>query len=323
MVIKLASQWQGEFTTMMTSTTIEAATSGRTLEELAQAFRRDGFLHLPGLISPSELEALQADSLEIVQGGWENAEHSSDYFHDILPDTGEDVFHRVQYVFPKARRGSFVTLLGHPFILELVQHLKGEDFVCAAEALVFKAAGNGREVTVHADCDPSDPKLAPIIFNVDVYLDDSSVENGCLWVAPQTHAQNLSGASIAAQGFDFPGLQPLPVQAGDVLLHDIRLVHGSPRSQGGALRRTLYYEFQSLAEMDNQGGPRPGFPHTKAYVRDRIRLLMHAVEQRKQAPYAQDEEAFDYNAPAGYDVEPFAPGEPVNLRPALGYNKYF
>jgi len=307
----------------ISATTTDAATGGRTLEELAQAFRRDGFLHLPGLISVSELQDLKADSLEIVEGGWENVEHPSDYFHDILPDTGEDVFHRVQYVFPKARRGSFVNLLGHPFILKLVRHLKGEDFVCAAEALVFKAAGNGREVTIHADCDPSDPRMAREIFNVDVYLDDSSVENGCLWVAPETHAQDMSAAEIHAQGFDFPGLQPLPLQAGDVLLHNVRLVHGSPRSRGGALRRTLYYEFQSLGEMEKQGGPRPGFAHNQAFVRGRIRLLMHAIEQRKQAPFARDEEAFEYSAPEGYDVERPAPGEPVNLRLALGYSKYF
>lgn len=293
------------------------------VDEIAEAFDRDGFVHLPGVISPQELEVLRADSREVVEGGWQSHENESDYFHDVLPDTGEDVFHRVQYVFPKARRGSFLTLLGHPFILQTVQRLLGDDFLCAAEALVFKMAGNGREVSIHADCDPHDSRLSPLIFNVDYYLDDSSLENGCLWVEPGTHktAPELPRERVF-RGLDFSDMIPVPVKAGDVLLHNVRLIHGSPRSSGGALRRTLYYEFQSIAAMKKQNGPRPEHPLRNAFIEERIRLLMRAIDQRRHAPFAQDETPFDYASPAGYDVAWPSHDEPVNLRPALGYNKY-
>ena len=298
----------------------------RGIEEIAADFDRDGYALIPGLIQAEELATLQADTGEIVHGGWQGKEPESDYFHDVLPDTGEDVYHRVQYVFPKAQRDSLLILLGHPFILELTHHILGEDFVCAAEALVFKMAGNGREVPVHADCDPADPQLSPVIFNVDYYLDDSSEENGCLYVAPGTHRLNLPFKEIASRGFDFPGLIPVPAKAGDVLLHNVRLVHGSRRSQGGALRRTLYYEFQKMSEMLNQGGPRPGFPMTDAFIRDRFRLLMGAIQARKAAPYAQKETLFPYHLPdeyaKRYDIEAPGSASEINRRPSLGYNKY-
>lgn len=293
-----------------------------TLDDIAAAFDRDGFVHLKGVLSAGEIEALRADSGAIIDGGWEGHPNPTDYMHNVLPDTGEDVFHRVQYIFPKAPRGSFVTLLGHPFILQIVQRLLGEDALCAAEALVFKMAGNGREVLIHADCEAADPRLSPLIFNVDYYLDDSTLENGCLYVAPGTHKLNLPHSEIADKGFDFPGLIPVPVQAGDVLLHNIRLVHGSPRSRGGALRRTIYFEWQSLAALLEQDGPRPGFSPTPDFVTDRIRLLMRAIDQRRQAPYAQDETPFDYQPPAGHEIARPAPSEPINLRPSLGYNAY-
>jgi hypothetical protein len=293
------------------------------LENITTSFNRDGFVHLPGVISAQELEVLRADSLQIIEGGWDKAEDSSDYFHDVLPDSGENVFHRVQYVFPKAQRGSFITLLGQPFILQIVQHLLGDDFLCAAEALVFKMAGNGREVTIHADCDPYDERLSPLIFNVDYYLDDSSLENGCLWVAPGTHKMvHQLPKNEVFRGLNFKGMIPLPVKAGDVLLHNVRLIHGSPRSNGGALRRTLYYEFQSIAAMQKQNGPRPAHPLRNNFIEDRIRLLMRAVDQRKSAPFAEDETPFDYKPPAGYDMAWPSPDEAINLRPALGYNKY-
>lgn len=308
----------------MTSPTSLATHDGsKNVEELAQLFLRDGYVHLRGVISPEELEILREDSLEIIEGGWENVENESDYFHDVLPDTGEDVFHRVQYVFPKARRGSFVTLLGQPLILQLAQCLLGPDFLCAAEALVFKMPGNGREVSIHADADPHDPKLSPLIFNVDFYLDDSSLENGCLWVAPGSHlTAHQEPRERIYRGLDFEGMIPIEVRAGDVLFHNVRLVHGSPRSKGGALRRTLYYEFQSLPEMEKQGGPRPGFAHTTEFVRDRISLLSHAIEQRAQQNFAHDETPFEYAPPVARGASTPAAEEKINLRPALGYNKY-
>lgn len=299
----------------------------RPIADLAADFLRDGFVILPGLLSPAEVEVLRADTSHIIEGGWENKENPTDYFHDVLPETGKDVFHRVQYIFPKAPQNSFVKLLGHPFILELVQHLLGEDFICAAEALVFKMPQNGREVSIHADCDPYDSRLSPLIFNVDYYLDDSTLENGCLWVEPGTHqlSHRLPHERVF-RGLDFSDMIPVPLNAGDVILHNIRLIHGSPRSNGGALRRTLYYEFQSLSELIKQGGPRPDHPPTDAFIRDRMRLFMKAIDERSNAIYAQGETPFNYQLPQQiaekYGVLWPAPDEDVNLRPALGYNKY-
>ncbi|MEM7132253.1 MAG: phytanoyl-CoA dioxygenase family protein [Chloroflexota bacterium] len=293
------------------------------IESIATKFDQHGYVLLPQVISKAELAGLQADTAHMIDTGYEGQEPASDYFYDPLPDTGEIVFHRVQYIFPKAPNNSFVKLLGHPIILEVVQHLLGDDFICGAEAFVFKTPGNGKEVPVHCDCDASDPELAPLIFNVDYYLDDATVENGCLLAAPGSHKLNLSPAEVAKQGFDFPGLVEVPVQAGDVLIHNTRVVHGSKRNTGNSLRRTLYYEFQGLNAALTQGGIRPGSPLNDTWIQERIRLVMHAIDLRKETSYGQDEEPFAYQPPAGYDIAWPQPDETVNYRPALGYNKFF
>ena len=108
------------------------------------------------------------------------------------------------------------------------------------------------------------------------------------------------------------------MRAGDVLVHDIRLVHGSHRSRSERLRRTLYYEFQSLAWMRREG-VRPG-AETRidgTWAKARIRLTRHAIETRKACPYAADETPFDYRVPAGFDVEPHSAENPVLLRTRL------
>ena len=111
------------------------------IDDIVASFERDGYVLLPQAIGPEELAVLQEDSAHVIEEGYEGMEPESDYFYDPLPDTGEVVFHRVQYVFPKARNNSFIKLLAHPLILQVVQRLLGDDFICEAEAFVFKAAG--------------------------------------------------------------------------------------------------------------------------------------------------------------------------------------
>ena len=295
------------------------------IERIVADFDRDGYALIPQLIQPDELDALREDTGKLVYGGFQNKENPTDYMTAPNPQGKEELF-RVQYIFNKAPRNSLLILLGHPFILTIAARMLGENFVCAAEALVFKMEGNGREVSVHADCDPADPQLSPVIFNVDFYLDDSTEANGCLWAAPGTHKLNLPYKEIAEKGFGFPGLVPVPAKAGDVLLHNVRTVHGSHQSAGNALRRTIYYEFQSMDAMLKQNGPRPNFAMNDGFIRDRFRLLLAAIDARSKTPYAQNEIPFAYRVPekyaAQYGVTPPAPEHPANLRPALGYNAY-
>ena len=95
------------------------------IDEIVANFDRDGYVLLPQAIGPEELAALQEDSAHIIEEGYEGKEPESDYFFDALPDTGEVVFHRVQYVFPKAKNNSFIKLLAHPLVLQVVRRLLG------------------------------------------------------------------------------------------------------------------------------------------------------------------------------------------------------
>ena len=300
------------------------------IDAIAANFDRDGYVLLPQAICPEELAVLQEDSARIIEEGYEDKEPESDYFYDPLPDTGEVVYHRVQYVFPKARKNSFIKLLAHPLILQVVQRLLGDDFICEAEAFVFKLPGIGKEVPVHCDGDPSQPDVMELVFNVDYYLDDATPENGCLLVTPGSHKLNLSVQEVVAQGYDFPGLVELPVKAGDVLFHNVKLVHGSRRNSANSLRRTLYYAFHSLSAAARQGEPRsegsylrPGQTVPQSWIDDRLRLMMHAIDLRKETRFGREEVPFPYQPPAGYDVTWPSADEKLNYRPALGYSKFY
>ena len=142
------------------------------IEKQVNSFHQHGFVKLPGLIAPQELTTLHADTQKIVDSPFEGIEDEIDYFADLDPETGQTIFHRVQYIFPKSSTSpnSLVCLLAHPEILTMVHALLGDHFLCEAEALVFKTPGNGRAVSVHADCDPADSRTSDdhLAFNVDI-----------------------------------------------------------------------------------------------------------------------------------------------------------
>lgn len=106
----------------------------------------------------------------------------------------------------------------------------GPDFIPCFESLVFKLPNNGSSVPWHRDGNPIPGNWR--IFNVDIYLDDSRLENG-----PERANKTIQ------QGwemFHLPGAVPAEVEAGDILLHHTKVLHGSQQNFNPQLRRVIY-----------------------------------------------------------------------------------
>jgi len=74
---------------------------------------------------------------------------------------------------------------------------------------------------------------------------------------------------------------------GDVLVHDVMLVHGSEATLANRLRRTIYYEFRSARQILDEG------PWDAAFIDQRLRLVSLGLsEWKRQNP---GETAFDWN----------------------------
>jgi ectoine hydroxylase-related dioxygenase (phytanoyl-CoA dioxygenase family) len=297
------------------------------LSKIKESFDRDGFVKLEQVLKPGELKALQEETAGLIHKGWEGQTPANQYFHKPDPITGEEVFYRVQFLFPKAALSPnpYVALLGHPVILQVVgKLLEGYDFMLSGEALVFKAPHNGTEVAVHTD--GAKPGLDTLpghtYFNVDVYLDDATPENGCLLASPGSHKLDYTMQQVKDMGFDFPGLVPVPMKAGDVLFHNTRLVHGSHRSESPALRRTIYYEFVTTKFVDEFfkvrgfNGIAGRYLDFNAWVEDRARLIQYGIDLRKSCSYATDETSYSYKAPEGASLQ-YDPQQ-IELAPRFG-----
>ncbi len=280
--------------------------------EGAAAFRASGLLILRGLLRGDELTALRRETLALVQQAERTAPGADpDIAHKRHALSGASVPFRIEYVVDKSP--ACRALAGHPFILRSVERLQGRNFIPTWDSCVFKNAGAGAAIPWHRDAGREQVGDSPI-FNVDFYLDEADLSN-CLWGFPGSHEwpQDEADARLRelnrggeAGAFETQGALPIPLQPGDVLLHNILALHGSPacRSQ---LRRVLYFEYRPV-ETELRIGP-----HTPAYIPLKQRVLQACLKARRAAGYAAGEKPYRYEPLSPFQGFENLP-EPASLR---------
>jgi hypothetical protein len=93
-----------------------------------------------------------------------------------------------------------------------------------------------------------------------------------------------------AYGWNHPAAIEVEMQPGDVLLHNVMVVHGSPHVEGKALRRTIYYEFRAAEEIVADG------PWDRQWIDRRMRLVPLGLAAHGRAHPAGDKFAWRASA---------------------------
>jgi len=264
------------------SSSTATSTDQLLTQEQVRFFDDNGYLVLPGRIGGELLERLRsAGDQWIADGagkdiaaaaGQDSTEDGNDFAFADRPN-GRVMF-RVDYLHDK-RQAASLELLGSPEILGIAQSLSGDNYVPTYESMVFKNAGDGAPIHWHQDA--VHPRKWRI-YNVDVYLDDSRAGEGALRVVPGTHRSKADICALEeGHEWDIPGATEVALKAGDVLIHDVMIVHGSPPVTGNALRRTIYYEFRAAEQIDAEG------PWGRDWIDARLRLIPLALEAHAEA----------------------------------------
>ena len=251
-------------------------------EEQVRSFDENGYLVLRQLITGDLLKRLQdAGDTWISEGEQLRAKQLAGYAlgpddEDLARDlvfaarTEGEVFFRVNYLHNK-RESASLELLGSPQVLGVAESLCGENFVPTYESMVFKKAGDGEKIPWHQDAVHTRKHR---VFNFDLYLDESKAGNGTLRVVPKSQKTVQDACHVAIEhGWDLPGVIQVELEPGDVLLHDVMVLHGSERTIGKNLRRTIYYEFRA-AEMILEEGP-----WDAGFIDQRLRLIPLAFKR--------------------------------------------
>jgi ectoine hydroxylase-related dioxygenase (phytanoyl-CoA dioxygenase family) len=268
----------------------------------AQFFHENGYLIVRGVVQGEEFRRLRKVLDELTEYGSAEVRNHPDFMYGDGHKTGRKVLKRVEYVIDKYSECK--VLLGHPFILRSVEKLMGKDLIPTWDSMVLKLPGEGIIVPWHRDSGTECVGDKPI-FNVDFYI-DAADEDTCVWIIPGSHKWSEEKAMefVNRKGFSKEGAVPAIMEPGDVLFHNILVLHGSPENSSGKLRRVVYYEFRT-AHVEEQFGP-----HVPAYIPLKQKVLLKCIEHRTSADHIpKDEEPFAYTPPPPYNEISLASGE--------------
>lgn len=273
-----------------------------TVEQI-EFFDENGYLILRQWIPPALLARVQAAGdawLEHGQRVTPDDPHYTDFGFKLGPNGR--TFYAVGYLHNKGQAAS-LELLGSPQVLAVAESLCGPDFVPTYESMVFKMTGNGAPIHWHQDaCHPRQYR----IFNYDLYLDHARLGAGSLKVVPKSQHAPVDVCRFADNhDWNPPGVIEVAMAPGDVLLHDVMVVHGSPPVVGQALRRTIYYEFRAAQEIAADG------PWEADWVEKRQRLINIGLRRHAEAFPAAPQ--YDWPLPPALRPAPL-PDEAEELR---------
>jgi ectoine hydroxylase-related dioxygenase (phytanoyl-CoA dioxygenase family) len=239
------------------------------------SFDEQGFLVLRNWIPIATLTRLQRAANDWISAGKKahDGGQVDDDYRFVTRDQREVMF-RVDYVHNKGGAAS-LELLGSPQILGVAESLAGRNMVPTYEAMVFKDTGNGAPIRWHQDA--VHPRRSRI-FNIDIYLDEALPGQGALRVVPGSQTGKVDVCEVEDRyAWEVPGSLEVAMGPGDVLVHDVMLVHGSAPTLGNALRRTIYYEFRPAEQILEEG------PWDRSWVDKRLRLIPLALEAFERA----------------------------------------
>ena len=277
---------------------LPAASPFHLTPQQVQFFDDHGYLVLRQWVTGELLTRLQgAASRWIADGNAFSAAGGRSEDYNLARRPAGEVLFRINYLHNKGEAAS-LALLGSPQVLGVAESLCGPNFVPTYESLVFKAKGDGEQIPWHQDAvHPRQHR----IFNFDLYLDASRIGAGALRVVPGSQKRLLDPCEIRdGYGWDAPGVVQVEMEPGDVLLHDVMVLHGSEPTVGNALRRTVYLEFRAAEQIVAEG------PWDRQWIDRRLRLLPLALEAHQALNLGAE---FAWNVAPEYRPTPLGDGQ--------------
>ncbi|MDH3388027.1 MAG: phytanoyl-CoA dioxygenase family protein [Gammaproteobacteria bacterium] len=211
----------------------------------------DGFTRLPDALSPELLrrwrdlaDRFEAESLE--------AHARGEQIHGacVIDDPVGPRLMRADDILGRDTE-AVLDLLACPALLAVARELCAPAGVPMQLDILYKHQHPHPIIMWHQGA--PHPRGYPYL-NVGVYLDDADADDGCLKYVPGTQheLQDICGLS-EQHGWDIPGTVEQPARAGDILVQDMMILHGSAPKRSPGCRRTIYIEYRPVAGILESG----------------------------------------------------------------------
>lgn len=246
-------------------------------------FVDNGYLVLPDLVTPEEIEELKQDTLKLARGGYPceslkplPAEMSDEEaLQNIL------CIHQPHYISPVSEK-----YVRHPKICGVLSQITAahvpfwDGSVKCMQSMLFVKPPNFQGQAWHQD-EIYIPTRDRSLIGAWIAIDDATIENGCLWILPGSHRQgylypqhdheNPDEFDFGKESFGFEdtGEVPVEVKAGTVVFFNGYLLHRSRKNRSHIYRRVLvnhYMNAWSLLPWQVREGEYPAMADRRSVI---------------------------------------------------------
>jgi hypothetical protein len=236
-----------------------AAAAAAVTPEQVRQFIEQGYLVIPGLVSPAEIETLKQDTAALARGKYPckslkpmPAEYTDDEVQQRLL-----CIHQPHHLSPTMREFS-----AHPGIAGVLSRIVGAHIPfwdgsvkCMQSMLFIKPPGKQGQAW-HQD-ELYIPTRDRSLCGAWIAIDDANAHNGCLGVIPGSHRsgylwpQDDHGkpeefdSSQESQGIDASGEKLVEVKSGSVVFFNGYLLHRSKKNRSEVYRRALVCHYMN------------------------------------------------------------------------------
>jgi hypothetical protein len=244
-------------------------------------FHEQGYLIMRGLIAEQELGLLR-ESVDQVQA--EGLAHlGAHHLYHTQPD-GTQVYWQSGGLWQ--RGDAFLAVTVNPDLLENIGQCLGQAFFPWNDSMVVKLPSAGAPVAWHQDPPYGYVERTATYpvpnFTTDIYLDRSTVSNGCVWALPGRHLVGHVDLDSRRpeQLYQNGAAIPLEMEPGDVLFHCLSAPHGSPANSSDTQRRVMYIHYLAQEVYDDGYAAEPWAKDKPGWNDDRRRLLETMLDRR-------------------------------------------
>jgi len=242
-------------------------------------YQRDGFVVLRNFFTPMQIDFLRQESLRICRNEVEGTFFGQDF---KSPTSDEEALSRYLCIhFPHKLSSELRDFIAYNDRTNAVlRQLVGSPNVKTCQSMLFFKKPGDPGQGWHQDESYIPTRDRSLVGNW-IPLDNTDVENGCLWVWPGSHRRGViyphrpltaaerfhpdghplhEGEMADGHGFDERDAVPVKMSAGDILFFHGYLLHRSleNRKDSGRFRRALTSHFLSCESLLPWRGPVDG-----------------------------------------------------------------
>ena len=226
-------------------------------DEYRRQFREQGFVHLAGLLTESEIDEIAVDYDRFLR---REIEVPGKDYCDMAGDYGRDPsdYSIVNVMLPRRYHPVWADNIVEQRSASVARQLCGDGMELDYDQLLAKQPYKEDAVFAwHQDMaywpDTPDTRTATVWLAID----DSTIENGCMRFVPSTtHERTLrphapmfgsrgTSHALGTDLLDTDDVVAMPIKKGDCTVHNERVMHGSGGNNTDGYRRAYILAFRS------------------------------------------------------------------------------